>query len=354
MYLLAKLEFITECFDTMKRQYYLDNLKLFLTVLVVFHHAGQGFRAESYWPWHPADPSLMMPWIWHFFSTNASFFMSLFFLIAGYFVPSSYDRQGGLRFAGKKLLHLGVPLVVFTGVLSAMVGHFEIGHLWFVENLLVFSLLYALVRVFWKPSAGAGEGFRLGAPLLLVVAVVMGIGVSIIRNFYAQDQWVRVFHFLFFEPARYLEYILMFILGLLCARSKALDTFCNSTGVFFLVLGLMLALGNYLRGDGPWNAFVGKWFGVYESYMCVSLGFGLIWLFREYLNGTCRLLAWLSPLTFGVYLVHLPLMVWFEYVIDSLVMPSLWKFLFIGSAVTVLSFVAVWLLRKIPGVRRVI
>jgi len=336
----------------MKRQYYLDNLKILLTLLVVFHHAGQGFRAESFWPWHPADESMYMPWIWHFFSTNASFFMSLFFFVAGYFVPSSYDRQGGAKFVGKKLIHLGIPCVVFTAIMSALVGHFEVAHIWFVESLLFFSLLYALFRVFWKPSEKSSS-FRLLIPLLLGVAVVMGIGVSIIRKFYAQDYWIGLY-VLNFEPARYLEYVMMFILGLICCRAKALDTLRNITGLFFLILGILLACGNYLRADGPWGSFVYRWFGIYESFMCISLSFGLIWLFRECFNCSNRFITRLSPLTFGVYLVHLPLMICFEYAVDSVVMGPFWKFIFIGTAVTVESFVTVWLLRLIPGVKKVL
>lgn len=338
----------------LKRQYYLDNLKILLTLLVVFHHSAEAFRPMTYWPYHPSDPSMYMPWLWHFSSTNASFFMALFFFIAGYFVPSSYDRQGGLRFTSKKLLHLGVPCVIFTGILSALVGHFEIGHLWFVENLLLFCLLYALFRVFWRPPSGSGSRFRLSTPFLLGVTVIMGVGTTLLRTVYAQDQWINVCHILFFEPARYFEYIVMFILGLLCCRSKALDTFRKGTGLFFFILGILLACGNYLRGGGPWNDFVCKWFGFYESFMCVSLSVGLIWLFREYLNFENRLLCWCAPLTFGVYLVHLPLMVCFEYAVDAIVIGPLWKFFFIGISVTVLSFILVWLMRLIPGVRKVL
>ena len=53
-----------------------------------------------------------MPWIWHFFSTNAAFFMGLYFFISGYFVPGSYDRQGFGTFIRKKILRLGVPLLL--------------------------------------------------------------------------------------------------------------------------------------------------------------------------------------------------------------------------------------------------
>jgi len=338
----------------LKRQFYLDNLKLFLTLLVVFHHAGEAFRPGSYWPYHPSDPSMAMPWLWHFSSTNASFFMALFFFIAGYFVPSSYDRQGGQKFVGKKLLHLGVPCIAFTFIISALVGHFEIGHLWFVENLLLFCLLYALFRIFWTPSSGSGSRVELSIPLLLAVASAMGAGVYLLRTVYAQDYWVNICNVLFFEPARYLEYVVMFILGLLCCRSKALDTLRNITGLFFLILGLLLACGNYLRAEGPWNEFVFRWFGFYESFMCVSLCIGLVWLFRECLNYGNRFLSWCAPLTFGVYLVHLPLMVCFEFATDAVAMGPFWKFLFIGISVSIQSFFFVWLLRLIPGVKKVL
>ena len=91
------------------RQYYLDNLKVFLTALVIFHHAGQAYGNGGGWAYTPSNPAEFMPWIWHFFSTNASFFMGLYFLISGYFVPRSYDKHGGKKFVQKKLIRLGIP-----------------------------------------------------------------------------------------------------------------------------------------------------------------------------------------------------------------------------------------------------
>jgi peptidoglycan/LPS O-acetylase OafA/YrhL len=81
---------------TMQRLYYLDHLKVCLTVLVIMHHAGQAYGDGGGWAYTPSNPAEFMPWIWHFFSTNAAFFMGLFFLISGYFVPASYDKQGAL------------------------------------------------------------------------------------------------------------------------------------------------------------------------------------------------------------------------------------------------------------------
>ena len=106
------------------------------------------------WAYTPSNPAEVMPWIWHFFSVNAAFFMGLFFLISGYFVPASYDKQGASIFVQKKLIRLGIPLLVMGGLLSVLSGKFEIGHMWYIESLLVFCLLYALIRLICKPIDG--------------------------------------------------------------------------------------------------------------------------------------------------------------------------------------------------------
>ena len=102
----------------------------------------------------PSNPAEFMPWIWHFFSTNAAFFMGLYFFISGYFVPRSFDKQGTKQFVHKKLLRLGVPLLFMGGIISILSGKPEIGHMWFVESLLVFCLIYALIRQWVQPVNG--------------------------------------------------------------------------------------------------------------------------------------------------------------------------------------------------------
>ena len=130
----------------MSRLNYLDNLKVVLTFLVIFHHAGQAYGDGGEWGYTPSNPAEVMPWIWHFFSTNAAFFMGLYFFISGYFVPGSYDRQGFSTFVRKKILRLGVPLLLMGGLLTYATGKVELAHMWFVESLLIFSFFYAVVR----------------------------------------------------------------------------------------------------------------------------------------------------------------------------------------------------------------
>jgi peptidoglycan/LPS O-acetylase OafA/YrhL len=339
----------------MKRLCYLDNLKVCLTVLVIMHHAGQAYGNGGGWAYTPSNPAEFMPWIWHFFSTNAAFFMGLYFFISGYFVPRSFDKQGTKQFVHKKPLRLGVPLLFMGGIISILSGKPEIGHMWFVESLLVFCLIYALIRQWVQPvnEACYSKPTIIG---LLVVALLMGVGSYVIRQISPQDHWIWPFGIipLPMEPAHYLQYVMMFVLGILAYRFQWLDKMSNSVGFMALLIGIALAMGNYLRDGGPWDAFVWQWFGIYESLMCVFISFGLIWLFREFVSTTSRFWQWCAAQSYGAYMFHLLLMIVLQNAMDSIWIGAFGKFLFIGVVTTVLSFHLTWMVKMIPGFKKVL
>ena len=339
----------------MKRLLYLDNLKVCLTVLVIFHHAGQAYGDGGGWAYTPSNPAEVMPWIWHFFSVNAAFFMGLFFLISGYFVPASYDKQGASVFVQKKLIRLGIPLLVMGGLLSVLSGKFEIGHMWYIESLLVFCLLYALIRQFYQPTTDSCSS-RPTIMGMLIFGGIMGIGSYLIRWVSPQDNWIWPFGIipLPMEPAHYLQYVMMFVVGILASRIRWLERISKATGFLSLVIGCLLALGIYLRDGGEWNDFVAQWFGIYESLLCVFISFGLLWLFREYSNWNSKFWQWCAAQAYGAYIVHLLLMIALQYAVDGIWMGAFGKFMFIGVAISIASFGLTWLLRMIPGFKKVL
>ena len=337
------------------RLYYLDNLKVCLTVLVIMHHAGQAYGNGGGWPYTPSNPAEFMPWIWHFFSTNAAFFMGLYFFISGYFVPRSFDKQGTKQFVQKKLLRLGIPLLFIGSIISIMTGKLEIAHMWFVESLLVFCLIYALIRLMASPidKVCNSKPTIIG---LLIVASVMGIGSYFIRQVSPQDHWIWPFGIipLPMEPAHYLQYVMMFVLGILAYRFQWLDKMSDGVGLTALLVGIALAIGNYLRDGGSWDAFVWQWFGIYESLMCVFISFGLIWFFRQFVSTTSRFWQWCAAQSYGAYIFHLLLMIVLQNVVDGIWMGAFGKFLFIGVVTTILAFLLTWVVRTIPGVKQVL
>lgn len=335
-----------------QRLYYLDNLKVMLTLLVIFHHAGQAYGQGGGWAYTPSNPDEFMPYIWHFFSTNAAFFMGLYFLISGYFVPASFDRQGLASFVSKKMLRLGLPLLLMGGLLSVAVGQFELAHMWFVENLLFFCLAYGLFRCIFRPISRPCS-LRPTLLRLAIVALVMGIGSHVIRQYFPQDYWTGLW-ILVFEPAHYLQYVMMFVLGVLAYRFDWLTRISRATGLTSLLLGILLAIGNYLRQGGAWDQLVWQWYGIYESLMCIFISFGLLWLYREHANRQTPLLRWCSEQSYGAYVFHLPLMLMVQNLLDGVWVGAFGKFMLVGVITTILAFVQTWFLRLIPGVKRVL
>ena len=71
-------------------------------------------------------------------------------------------------------------------------------------------------------------------------------------------------------------------------------------------------------------------------------------------NTSNKTLSWLSAQSYGAYIVHLPLMICIQNVFDGVWMGAFGKFVFVGVVTTVLSFALTWLLRLLPGVKRVL
>ena len=80
----------------------IDALRAAVTLLVVFHHTAITYGAIGGWYYREIDPStkslggivLIL-----FCTINQAWFMGLFFLLAGYYTPASYDRHGPAGFA---------------------------------------------------------------------------------------------------------------------------------------------------------------------------------------------------------------------------------------------------------------
>jgi len=104
-----------------QRYYFLDNLKIFLTALVLTHHVSCAFGACGSAGWYLGvgddDNDAVTAFseaLKIFTLMNQGYFMTLFFLISGFFTASSYDRKGksSAMFLQDKVKRLLVPAVV--------------------------------------------------------------------------------------------------------------------------------------------------------------------------------------------------------------------------------------------------
>jgi hypothetical protein len=158
-----------------QRELYIDRLRTAMTALVILHHTAITYGGSGGWFYREvetsAHPSSLLLTL--FCATNQSYFMGIFFLLAGYFTPASLQRKGFARFMGDRFLRLGLPLLGFALLLGpltvAMVNSaqgggfwpciatlwreraFLYGPLWFAQALLIFSLGYGAWRAMFGP-----------------------------------------------------------------------------------------------------------------------------------------------------------------------------------------------------------
>jgi surface polysaccharide O-acyltransferase-like enzyme len=320
---------------------------------------------------------------------------SLFFL-SGYFTPGSFDRKGAASFATGKLLRLGVPLAVFMFLLNPVLeyaaflmpesitglahaptlhdypGMIGLGPLWFVAMLLIFNtgyLLWRIARKKWKPSStksklDAKRAIGLGAIAIFTLTL---IGVSYIwRIAVPLGKSIIGFPTLAYLP----QYLGFFIIGIAAYRNDWLRSFPSSRGlpgVVFSVAALLflfpLAFSGEMFsveltselsrafGNGHWRSAV---YAAWDSIFSVGMTSALIIAFRSLFNKRYKLGHSLSSRNYALYFVHTPIVVYGAYLLRNLEMAPIAKFFVAVIILVPICYVTAYLLRRIPGVSKII
>lgn len=378
---------------------YIDNVRIFLSMLVVAHHAGQPYGSDGWWLF---QSPLRSNWIHLFFGVNEAFFMGLFFLMAGYFHPGSLDRKGPLKFVLDRLWRFGVPIVimvlgitpvfiyfhevlfkhfppcayldffkgVYLGVAARPEGwpgdpgiHTEFVHLWFIQNLFIFGCFYALYRAIAggrdvKPAvlptdpipAKTAHGFFIGLVIWLAVATFL------IRIWKPVDDWKVLLGIWEIEFAHVPQYVTMFVLGIVAARRNWFARVPAQVGLTWLGVGLACVVVWMGRGAGlPFAEWIG---GVsiaagnralWESLLCVGFCAGLLTLTREYFPTQTPFAKALSDSSFAVYVFHVPVVTLLQYALADSGLGPIGSFLVVSVLGILISFpLAHFVLRRLP------
>ncbi|HEX7307884.1 acyltransferase family protein [Lentzea sp.] len=359
----------------------LDNLRVFLTVLVVAHHSAAPFGNLALWPnWQrPPSAAAAVP-LDLLLLANQTFFMGFFFLLSGYFAPGGADRRGPRGFAAERLRRLGIPFLAFLVLLrpffvlpiyldlpaatrpSFAVHYFtawEVGPAWFLEVLLIFSLAYALLR----HLRGTAEPIT-PQPLrrwqLLTFVVVLGVATFVWRIFVPLGTYEPVLGLP--SPAYLPQYVLLFAAGVVAYRRRWFESLPRRSGWFGVLLVAVsvvpMALGGY-RGFVEADELAGHdvaylLLALWEALFAVGVVLVLLRAFDRFAAGTSRLSRYLADNAFAVYLVHAPVIVGVVAVLHPLDAAPVPKFLL----TLVLSAAASWAisgaLRRVRVVRSVV
>lgn len=373
----------------MKRLWFVDNLRIFLISLVVLHHLSITYGAPGSWYYNESQPDglLILP-LAMFVATNQSFFMGLFFLISAYFTEVSLGRKGSRKFLSKRLLRLGVPLLLFFFLISPGMGYFlmknlrdpdvsflalflegdwfEVGPLWFVETLLFFTLIYF---IWMKVSGKEPKHPSATRPLprdrwILLLAVIIGLATFTVRIWLPVGWAIPLLNLqLPFFP----QYLVLLVIGIIAARRgwlqqvtfrQGIRWFLLAQGMVFIVFPLLFLAGGAASGNV--DAFMGgpTWqslsYSLWEQVTGFSLMIGLLGIFREKLNYQGKLARQLSACAYGVFVLHAPVLVVLTVSLRNIDLPGLAKLVLLAPVAVAATFIVAYLIRKIPLMDRII
>ena len=370
------------------RLFFIDHLRAALVILVVLHHVAVTYGAFT--PFYYLEPPLNLGLL-VFGLLNQAWFMGAFFLLAGYFTPGSYDRKGAGAFLKSRLVRLGIPLLVFYFALSPLssIGYWYMpssltgitsplswqaypfllgmGPLWFAAMLLIFDFGYAVWRMLTgnrksSPMSETSTPSYLGISIFILALALVSY---LFRMVVPIGREVLDFPTIAYLP----QYLSFFVIGAIASRHDWFRRLPRSTGVAGIVIALAafillfpLALSGRMFsfqmteqsgfvGNGTWQSAV---YALWDAITAVGLSLGTLAFFRRLFNEESSFGKFLSRQSYAVYILHIPIIVFIAIALRGIGLPNLLKFGLVALLSVPTCFVIAFIVRKIPGVSRVI
>ncbi len=367
-----------------QRTFFIDRLRVVLTALVIVHHTAITYGGAGGWFYREVTDggtaaSLLLTLLC---AVDQAFFMGMFFLLAGYFTPTSLARKGTRHFLQDRLLRLGLPLLAFGVVLGPLTvalagaasGHgvldawsasmasglFVIGPLWFAWALLIFALGWAGWRAMRGDDAGPARPLP-GHRAWLAAALAVGAAALLLRQVVPVGENV-----LGLQLGYFASYVFLFALGCVAWRHRWLEQVGRAQALPWAVVSLATlpwlfvaaAVAGGLSGR-PVNfngglSLPAVVYAFWEPFVAWGVIAVLLWQFRTRFNQPSERWQGWSDRAYGAFIVHAPVIVGLAVGLRGWSAPPLVKFAAVAVAGTVLSFTLAGLLRRLPGARRVI
>lgn len=365
----------------------LDTLRAATTLLVVLHHAAITYGAQGGWFYREITPDRGLPslLLGFFCTVNQAWFMGLFFLLAGCYTPPALAHKGPLGFLLGRLLRLGVPWLLFVlllgpltaalqpwwqgqpllAVLQALARRqaFIPGPLWFVQVLLVFSVVAALAWPVWQrrqvAAAAGGLPFPSGRSLAWAA---LGTGVL---AFALRLHWPVGHSVLGVQPGYLASYAVLYAAGCLAAGPRWWVGLPTSTvrqwrrvarwalpvlPVVVLAGGMLPALRGRPEGGPNLPALV---YALWEPLVAWGVLLGLLQHAQRRFAAPGALWRRLSRHAFLIFVIHPPVLVGVALAWSGVPAPALLKWVVTGAVACVLCDLLAGLLLRVPGVARV-
>jgi peptidoglycan/LPS O-acetylase OafA/YrhL len=384
----------------------LDYLRAFIVLLVLVHHSVLAYAIM--WPAQPKTFAILSspiidPQRFAGFDLlvifNDTFFMALMFLLSGLFVWPGLERKGAAKFLRDRLWRLGVPFVVAAGILMPLayypsyavttaepgllayarawlsLGFWPGGPAWFIWLLLVFDAVAAWLYVLrhrWPVIAHAPRSVGMHDRVLVFVAVLLGVSALVflpMALIFGADRWLTFGPFSF-QASRPLLYATFFLAGVwlgasgtesgLLARSAGLARqwpIWVSAGLVAYALRIAVVVGlivPVVAAHRPLPLNVRLLSDLTVVLCCVTISVAFLAMFRRFVIAHRSAFDSLSASSYGMYLVHYPIVVWLQFALLAAAPGPIAKSAIVSIGAIALSWGLVVALRRVPLIARVL
>lgn len=345
--------------------YYIDLLRVYLTILVFYHHSAISFGASGGWYYKVKE--LVSNNVEGLLSINMgidqSYFMSLFFFISAFLMPASYDRKGTKKFINDRIKRLVIPLLIFFFIINPLLNYwiydskYEVGFgpMWFVLSLILFELAYVVYRTIDKRIYMPWSIPNITQTLFFII--FMGLWAFVARLFFPTD-----YNFIGLNLGYFPLYIGMYFLGIIAYRNNWLDQIKLKDGykwllaIIFIIMPLfLLSLKDCPNGSlisGGINKFA-RAYAFWEPAMCVAVCYFLLAFTQRYFNRKYVLVDWLSKQSYSFYIIHPVVLVGCTFLVEMIPVAPLLRFVILLCIGIPLCFIAGYLFKRFLGIFKI-
>jgi acyltransferase-like protein len=313
---------------------------------------------------------------------GSSFGMPLFFVIAGMFTPASLERKGLRRFAIDRTVRLLIPSLLFVLLLTPPIEYVDpeaagwtkgywafVPHVWslwppapgptgFLGVLLVFSLLYGVVRTIWPRRTArrqplSGWYLMTGAATIAVTSYLPRVYVPL-----GHEVWHLA---LGQAPA----WVVGFALGVLGGergwfQPLDADLVRATRRVAWLAMALCVVVvaltastvgTDLIFGGGTWQSLG---LATLEGTIIVTVSVWLLDLFQRRFAHQGKVGREMSRAAYAAFLVHQIVLVGLVLASRHAAWPPELKYLSVAALGVAISFALGALLTRLPGLSRIV
>ena len=350
-----------------KNVIYLDQLRVVLVSIVIFLNMSGVYGQASPWCLCIGTPDKLTLFVSDWFvGVVRPWLLGVFFLVTGAIAVKLYEKDAK-GFVGDRLMRLGLPsliyfvlvnpLLVFAGK-AETIGFSEFvtgqwlkfkvlafGPLWFAVTLLAVSLC---LPMFINKIANK----KMTIPGIVIFGISLSLVTFILRLWFPVGTYFWSFHVSFLP-----QFLAMTVIGMIAWKSGWLEKTtdhqfwnCLIIAVACVAVWPLISGANFNGGFNVWSLTRTLW----ESVLLICASFVFVHGARRLLNRPTKLWLWLTDNGYGVYVLHAIVLVMTALAVGSYDLHPLVMWLGLASLCVPLTFVIAWLVRMIPGVKRVL